>query len=230
VRRAVLILFAWLLAAPAEAQVFRWTDSNGQTHYADALEDVPPPYRDGAAREAGVKPETAAPKVALPPTPGVETNSDPTKPTRVVRQLPDGSLETVIVPPKRPWTGPEGVMPQNIAPQGQPAAPQASDGMRMYREREDKAVRARIEWRGRLEACRRTLEALRKERDLKTQAFSAANRTALTTAQPAARQAKIELAEAIENLGQRIADQSRYCSTGIYDDAKAAGAPPGWDR
>ncbi len=40
-----LVLLAGLLAAPSGAEIYRWTDADGQLHFSDRLNDVPPEYR-----------------------------------------------------------------------------------------------------------------------------------------------------------------------------------------
>lgn len=62
---AVLLLGGLLvLAAPASAQLYRWTDASGTVHYTTELTTVPPAYR-AAARDIGAP--TPGPIVAPPP-------------------------------------------------------------------------------------------------------------------------------------------------------------------
>jgi hypothetical protein len=59
-----------LLASPASAQLYRWTDDAGTVHYTTDLATIPPAYRD-RARDIGA-PAPGPPSPPTPPTaPGV---------------------------------------------------------------------------------------------------------------------------------------------------------------
>jgi hypothetical protein len=53
-----------LVAAPAFAQLYRWTDANGTLHYTTDLAVIPPAYRD-SARDIGAP--TPGPVLVTPP-------------------------------------------------------------------------------------------------------------------------------------------------------------------
>jgi hypothetical protein len=48
-----LIALACLLAPPAAAEVYRWTDAQGGVHYSSDLDDVPESQREAARANAG---------------------------------------------------------------------------------------------------------------------------------------------------------------------------------
>jgi hypothetical protein len=66
---ALLAALAWaLLPAPAFAQLYRWTDDQGQTHVTQGLDAVPEQYRSGAVIVGGGPEPKAPPKIeALTP-------------------------------------------------------------------------------------------------------------------------------------------------------------------
>ena len=47
-RLGLLVLAGCLLAAPAAAELYRWTDAEGTVHYTAELAAIPPAFRDGA--------------------------------------------------------------------------------------------------------------------------------------------------------------------------------------
>ncbi len=54
-----------LAAGPAGAQIYRWTDDRGVSHFADSLHSVPPHQRD-AVRAEGDRLPPPAPGAAIP--------------------------------------------------------------------------------------------------------------------------------------------------------------------
>jgi predicted aspartyl protease len=73
-RRAVVVglslsLLLAALAAPAAAQIYRYTDERGQNAYVDGLENVPERYR-ATAVPLGLRNAPAAPAAAAAPAPG----------------------------------------------------------------------------------------------------------------------------------------------------------------
>jgi Aspartyl protease/Domain of unknown function (DUF4124) len=61
---AAVATIVTLVASPASAQLYRWTDAAGTTHYTTDLATIPPPYRDGA-QDIGAP--TPGPVLAPPP-------------------------------------------------------------------------------------------------------------------------------------------------------------------
>lgn len=80
-RRAVLALvLAAVLPATAAAQLYRWTDDDGNVHYADSPEGIPERFREGTNRVRpdridGV-PVAPAPPPALPVAPTAGSRRD----------------------------------------------------------------------------------------------------------------------------------------------------------
>jgi predicted aspartyl protease len=70
VARAVLAVLSLLVASPAAAEFYRWTDDRGVAHYGEGLSSVPERYR-GQAVPLGLRnaPSRTAPAAA--PAPGV---------------------------------------------------------------------------------------------------------------------------------------------------------------
>jgi len=58
-----LILAFLLLATVAQAETFRWTDSEGTVHFSDSPGKVPAAYRNSAKMEEAVDNKAAAPQV-----------------------------------------------------------------------------------------------------------------------------------------------------------------------
>jgi clan AA aspartic protease (TIGR02281 family) len=56
-----LVLSIFLLAAPAAAEIYRWTDENGRVHFTQDLGQVPPRYRKQA--ETGAKSSSGSSRV-----------------------------------------------------------------------------------------------------------------------------------------------------------------------
>lgn len=61
---AALATALTLVASPASAQLYRWTDAAGTIHYTTDPATIPPPYRDGA-QDIGAP--TPGPVLAPPP-------------------------------------------------------------------------------------------------------------------------------------------------------------------
>jgi hypothetical protein len=74
---------AILLASPARAELYRWKDAEGVTHYAEDLERVPAEYREGAEIVTPRRVKSRGPLPILgdqtPPGPG-EASSEETGP------------------------------------------------------------------------------------------------------------------------------------------------------
>jgi hypothetical protein len=69
-RSLVLALLVVLLAAPsARAEVYRWVDANGTTHFVDDVEQVPEDQRPGAKVFASKAPPPATAEPSGPEQP-----------------------------------------------------------------------------------------------------------------------------------------------------------------
>lgn len=79
---------AVLLAGPARATIYRWTDAQGQIHFAQSLADVPPQQR-AAAKQSAAHPSAAPSRFQTyaPPASERETGSVRMSPGRVL-QIP----------------------------------------------------------------------------------------------------------------------------------------------
>ena len=62
-RLVMTLLAVGLLAAPAAAEIYRWTDAQGRMHFAQSLNQVPPQYRKQAEDGAKAKPEAGPSRV-----------------------------------------------------------------------------------------------------------------------------------------------------------------------
>lgn len=82
-----------LAAAPAAAQLYRWTDAAGTVHYTADLTAIPPAYREAASLLAHPQARPAAP--SAPPRPATIT-FDPRAPLTVGVRL-NGVPLTLIV-------------------------------------------------------------------------------------------------------------------------------------
>src|SRR5437764_13161192 len=93
---ALLLLLAWPTVSPAE--IYRWTDERGVTHYSEGFASVPEQYRARAAPTglhnaplvspppAGDRP-AALGRVAAPATAGTEMKVTPRRESRVDARL-----------------------------------------------------------------------------------------------------------------------------------------------
>ncbi|MFQ5416398.1 MAG: TIGR02281 family clan AA aspartic protease [Myxococcota bacterium] len=75
-------LFALLCAAPAAAEIYRWTDAEGDLHFTQDLSQVPAPHREQARRAA-----------SGPPAGSLQTFSPPRSVAPVARHRSGGSIE-----------------------------------------------------------------------------------------------------------------------------------------
>lgn len=74
------LLLAWPLvvfagAAPAGAEIYRWTDSDGRLHFTESLEQVPPDQRDAAQRRLGRPTEREVQTYSAPSRPAARAPS-----------------------------------------------------------------------------------------------------------------------------------------------------------
>ena len=60
---ALCVLFG---AADAAAEIYRWTDAQGQLHFTESLDQVPPQYREGARHSAAAQPPSKFQAYARP--------------------------------------------------------------------------------------------------------------------------------------------------------------------
>ncbi|HEY7541068.1 MAG TPA: aspartyl protease family protein [Methylomirabilota bacterium] len=71
----LLVLAGCLLATPAAAELYRWTDSEGTEHYTSDLAAIPPEFRDSATllnapQARPISPPTTSEPAGLRVTPG----------------------------------------------------------------------------------------------------------------------------------------------------------------
>jgi hypothetical protein len=103
-----LLLAAALCAAPAlaRADVYRWVDGDGATHYATSLGEVPRAYRDAAQvivpAPVGVpNPSSARPPVPpSPPAPAAVEPPPPAQPAAAVAPVEPSALPAVEAAPQ----------------------------------------------------------------------------------------------------------------------------------
>jgi hypothetical protein len=95
VRHLAIALGAVLLAAPAAAEVYRWTDATGGVHYSSDLDDVPESQREAAQRNAGGTGRGAV--MRLPARPA----SPAPRPTPAAAPTGAGGAPSPTPPPER---------------------------------------------------------------------------------------------------------------------------------
>src|SRR5213592_3960030 len=81
-----------LVATPAAAQLYRWTDGEGTVHYTADLDAIPSAYRDAAELLSAPQPRPAAAR-GLEPT---ELRVDPGAPITVAARLNGVPLTLVV--------------------------------------------------------------------------------------------------------------------------------------
>jgi hypothetical protein len=89
-RSAFLALLVLGLVAPAGAEIYRWTDAQGQEHFTMNLHEVPPEHRAGAQRRL----ELEKIQVDRPAEPAINT-----------MKTPDGLAVKRALRPRYPSTG-----------------------------------------------------------------------------------------------------------------------------
>jgi Aspartyl protease/Domain of unknown function (DUF4124) len=88
-----IVLAGCLVAAPASAHLYRWTDAYGTEHYTSDLAAIPPNFRDSATPLSAPQPRAA------PPEPDADATSlqmTPGAPITVEARL-NGAVLTLIV-------------------------------------------------------------------------------------------------------------------------------------
>lgn len=108
-----------LPAAPPRADLYRWTDAEGVTHYAPDRERVPRPYRDSAEL---VKADAAPAQGPLPPV-EVEPAPAPAPPPAAGGVDAAGLEEPERVEPAPVEAGAQPPTPPAAAPAEAPSAP-----------------------------------------------------------------------------------------------------------
>lgn len=60
VQGCLLMCAVLLLLAPAQAEIYKWTDRGGKVHFSDSMAAVPPEYRDQVEDKTSTAPPTRA--------------------------------------------------------------------------------------------------------------------------------------------------------------------------
>jgi len=87
---------ACLVAAPAAAEVYRWTDAQGKVHYTSDLNRVPESQREAAKASAGEQQGGAVMRIESrpPPTPAAPAATPPAEPPRPAEEMRGGRSES----------------------------------------------------------------------------------------------------------------------------------------
>lgn len=91
-----LVALAWLLAWPAAAEVYRWTDAQGGVHYSSDRNDVPESQREAARANAGGTGRGAVMRIPAKPAPPPAAPTAPPPATPVGQPEPEGGAAEVI--------------------------------------------------------------------------------------------------------------------------------------
>ena len=92
-----MVLAGFLVAAPAAAQLYRWTDAEGTVHYTADLSAIPPNFRDDATPLSAPQPRAErAPDTSEPASQPVPLRLAPGAPITVEARL-NGAPLTLIV-------------------------------------------------------------------------------------------------------------------------------------
>jgi clan AA aspartic protease (TIGR02281 family) len=91
------VLCALLGAADAAAEIYRWTDADGQLHFTESLDQVPPQYRERARRNAETPPPSKLQTYSTSERVKAATQTDRYSEQIRIPFLRDGSLMRVDV-------------------------------------------------------------------------------------------------------------------------------------
>ncbi len=104
------------------------------------------------------------------------------------------------------------------------------DALSAARKRDAETEAKRDFWQQKMRSARQKLEALRDEQTRLTEERGTLQVKALAMANPDARARVAQITARLDALATEIPAQETYVNTGIYEEARKAGALPGWLR
>jgi len=192
----------------SRAEVYKWVDKNGVTHYTDDPDQLPEPMRSKAIEKLKQKREKEKKKQDTP------------------RRRDDLPNETLPPPPgDTSSTGPDsgGSSASTTAPSRPPARKPGPDAT-SARDKDRK------KWKRRVEKARQRVEGLEARcKKIETQK-NRSGRDALIYARPGDRQQAVESREALENCREKLEKARHHLEVELPEEARRAGVPPGWLR
>jgi len=114
-----IVLAGCLVAAPASAQLYRWTDAQGTEHYTADLAAIPPNFRDSATPLSAPQPRSAPPEADASAT---SLQMTPGAPITIEARLNGASLTLIVdTGADRTLISPEALARAGMT--GQPSSP-----------------------------------------------------------------------------------------------------------
>lgn len=210
---ALATSFLILGTPPApRAEVYKWVDKNGVTHFTDDPDQLPEPMRSRALEKLRQEQEKEKKK----------RDSS--------RRRDDLPNETLPPPPGKTNTtgsGPQDTLSNTTTPPPSPSPPPArSPGAGSARARD----KARKKWETRVEKARQRVEGLETRcKDLETKK-DRSGRNALIYARPGDRKQANQSRKALEECRKQLDKARHHLNVELPEEARRAGVPPGWLR
>ncbi|HOX46824.1 MAG TPA: DUF4124 domain-containing protein [Myxococcota bacterium] len=224
-RRALALataLGALWLGDPALAETYRWTDKDGTVHFTDDPNDLPEPMRTRVLQQLEAERQKARKPGGAPgAAPG---RYDPLPPgARDERLPPDPGAPPAVaspVPPPPPQAAAAKAAAEAAAEAG--AEGGAGDA--------PEAVQGERHWRDKLAAARKRVTDLEKECADLEQRQQTSRTQYLMFGQGAAQADAAEALDLQQKCKTDLDAARRYLESGLAEEARKAGASPGWVR
>ena len=224
-------LFLVSPASPAHAgKIYKYRDSNGQTHFVDDLRKIPTKYRDQVEKRPARSTRPAAPPAgeaaegegqgeegaAAAAGSGEHSGVAPKEGVDLTGLPPDIDPATVVG--RDPETGRFLLDPGR--PERLKAEKERAEELNKQQKlgQVDKDGHDRAWWRQRIASCRAEAQNLREQHKAASAAYVGSQKFGMP-----------EEAKRVEELNQRAKAKEAECAR-IPDEARAAGAPVGWIR
>jgi len=222
VRRALvslLVLGTLAGSGLARAESYQWTDKDGTVHFTDDPSQLPEPMRTQVLQRLEAERQKARGPAGAAPG-----RYDPIPPEARAERLPPAPVggapgRSGAEAPPPPEAAPAGAPPDGgsaAAPGEEPAAPAAAQGKEY--------------WRGRLTAARQRVSELKQQcADLEARQ-QASSTQFLLFGHTAAQADGAQALELLEKCRAELVAAQRYLEDGLPEEARRAGALPGWLR
>ncbi|MCB0219520.1 MAG: DUF4124 domain-containing protein [Chrysiogenetes bacterium] len=228
---AGLLALGLLLVSPVSparaGKIYKYRDSNGQTHFVDDLRKIPTKYRDQVEKRPARSTRPAAPAAeeagegqgeegAAAGGSGEKSGVAPKEGVDLTGLPPDIDPATVVG--RDPETGRFLLDPGR--PERLKAEQERAEELNKQQKlgQADKDGHDRAWWRQRIASCRAEAKNLREQHKAASAAYVGSQKFGMP-----------EEARRVEELNERAKAKEAECAR-IPEDARAAGAPVGWVR